>query len=66
MDYIKYCNILGLEPNFSEEEYKQRIKELAKKYHPDNYSDNDAIRKKMEEEMKEINAAKSYFDMILK
>ena len=51
MDYIKYCNILGLEPNFSEEEYKQRIKELAKKYHPDNYSDN---------------AAKSYFDMILK
>jgi len=66
MDYIKYCNILGLEPNFSEEEYKQRIKELAKKYHPDNYSDNDAIRKKMEEEMKEINAAKSYFDMIFK
>lgn len=67
MNYIETCGILGLEPNFSEEDYKKKIKELARKYHPDNFSEKDEnVRKKMEEEMKRVNAAKSYFDTCYK
>lgn len=63
MDYIDACKALGLNPNFSEEEYILRLKELSRKYHPDNYAkvEDQKLVQQMEEEMKEINSAKSYF-----
>ena len=54
--------ILGVSPNASNEEVKKAYKELAKKYHPDNYVDN-PLADMAEEKMKEINEA---YDEILR
>lgn len=52
--------VLGLEPGASKEEAKQAQRQLAKKYHPDQYSD--PVAKEMaEEKMSDINRA---YDMI--
>ena len=45
-------SVLGLDGNASEEEVKKAYRELAKKYHPDNYQDGplaDYASKKMAE-----------------
>ena len=53
MDYQKALRILGLTPNFTEEELKKAHRELANKYHPDRNKDPEAAEK-----MKDINAAR--------
>ncbi|MDR0838240.1 MAG: J domain-containing protein [Oscillospiraceae bacterium] len=55
-------SVLGLSPGASEEEVKKAYRELARKYHPDNYHDN-PLADLASEKMKEINEA---YDAITK
>lgn len=52
--------VLGVSPNASDEEVKKAYRELAKKYHPDNYADS-PLADVAEQKMKEVNEA---YDMI--
>lgn len=53
-------SVLGVSPSASDQEVKQAYRELARKYHPDNYQDN-PLADLAEEKMKEINEA---YDLI--
>ena len=52
--------VLGVSPNASDDEVKAAYRQLAKKYHPDNYVNN-PLADLAEEKMREINEA---YDMI--
>lgn len=55
-------NVLGVKENSSDEEVKKAYRDLAKKYHPDNYKDN-PLAELASEKMRSINEA---YDMIIK
>ena len=54
--------VLGVSPDASDDEIKKAYRELAKKYHPDNYHDN-PLGELANEKMKQINEA---YDQIQK
>ena len=49
-------SVLGVDPSADDDEVKRAYRELARKYHPDNYQDN-PLADLAEEKMKEINEA---------
>lgn len=55
-------SVLGVSPDASDEQIKRAYRELARKYHPDNYQNN-PLADLAEEKMKEINQA---YDAITK
>ena len=55
-------SVLGVSSNATDDEVKKAYRELARKYHPDNYQDN-PLSDLAQEKMKEINEA---YNLILK
>jgi len=55
--------ILGISPSASDDEVKEAYRSLARKYHPDNYTDDNPLKDLANEKMQEINEA---YDEILR
>ena len=61
MNFEKALSILGLTRDFTEEDLKKSYRRLAKKYHPDKFTD-DKEKEEATKKMAEINSAKNYLD----
>lgn len=61
MNFEKALSILGLTRDFTEEDLKKSYRRLAKKYHPDKFTD-DKEKDEATKKMAEINSAKNYLD----
>ena len=60
-DKLDQCiELLGLEPGAAPEEMNQAYRDLVNVWHPDRFGDNERLRKKAEEKLKDINAAYEY------
>ena len=55
-------SVLGISPSATDEEVKNDYRNLARKYHPDNYDDDNPLKELANEKMQDINAA---YDEIL-
>ena len=61
MYFDKAIRILGIEPDFTEEELKMVYRSLMRKYHPDaNIGKSEEKLKKLEDKAKEVNSAYEY------
>jgi preprotein translocase subunit Sec63 len=60
-DKVDRCiELLGLKPGASPEEMNQAYRDLVNVWHPDRFGDNERLRRKAEEKLKDINAAYEY------
>ena len=50
-------SVLGVGKDATDEEIKNAYRELARKYHPDNYDDDNPLKELATEKMQEVNAA---------
>ncbi len=50
-------SVLGIKPDATDDEVKAAYRNLARKYHPDNYQDDNPLKELAKEKMQEINSA---------
>ena len=62
--FDKCIEMLGLKPGASQDEVTQAYRDLVNVWHPDRFADNQRLRKKAEEKLKEINASYEYIKSI--
>lgn len=65
MDIRKCCNLLDLDPGYSQEDLKQAYKDLVQVWHPDRFSHSERLKEKAEEKLKQINLAYEVLDQAL-